>query len=506
MAMHGKKAPSASQTRRVSRRVNNSMIGSHVERGSSGRGRHASDAERSARVDFSDSRRSRRANRGMVEQVDVGATSGESDSDFARRRSRRSYAEEIQARGRRRKMIFFGAMALLVAIVAAVAGTAAFFTWSDSRLSLGESNAKEALVSPEDGAPYYALCVADLSTTTSAVGSAGEAYLAVRIDEAARTLTFVSVPSSIFVELSDGERHALSEAQAVGGDAELLRAIGSLLGVEFAHFASTDGEGLSSLVDLVGGVPVELPEEVDDPRAGTRVLAVGSQVLDGAQALTLLRAANYADPFATQAKMRALFTVNLAERAASGEGLSFPSVVADGASYVSTDWTSGQIIALGDALSPLTDATVYASAVPGRLVAAEDGGEGAEVYEVSDEDLAAMMAAVNAGESPESFEGNVDNVDRSLFSVEVRNGSGIQGAAARCGELLTSDGYDVEAVGNVSDGTVYPETLVIYKDEANELGAKAIVSDLSAGRVVNGGDFYTFDTNVLVIIGSDWIG
>lgn len=71
---------------------------------------------------------------------------------------------------------------------------------------------------------------------------------------------------------------------------------------------------------------------------------------------------------------------------------------------------------------------------------------------------------------------------------------------------LTSAGYDVKSVGNVDDGTVYPETLVIYKDEAFEIAAKAIVSDLSAGRVVNGGDFYTFDTNVLVIIGTDWIG
>ena len=48
-----------------------------------------------------------------------------------------------------------------------------------------------------------------------------------------------------------------------------------------------------------------------------------------------------------------------------------------------------------------------------------------------------------------------------------------------------------------------PDT--IYKDEAFEIAAKAIVSDLAAGRVVNGGDFYTFDTDVLVIIGQDWI-
>lgn len=503
MALHGKKAPSTSQARRVTRRVNDSMIGSHVERTSASRGRHAAASGRQARVDFSDSRRSRRADRGMVEQVDVGATSGESDAAFARRVSRRSYAEEIQAQGRRRKMIFLAAVALLVAVVAAVAGTAAFFAWSDSQLSLGDSNAKEALVAPEDGAASWALLSADLSGAAAAPGDADAAYLAVRIDEASRTLTFISIPPSASVELSDGERHPLRDARAIGGDAELLRGAGSLLGVSFAHFASTDGAGLASLVDLVGGVPVELAEEVDDPRAGIHVLPAGSQTLDGAQALTLLRASNYADALGTQATMRALFTVNLAERATSGEGLSFPSVVADGAAFVSTDWTSGQLISLGDAMSPLTETTVYAAVVPGRVVTTD---EGKETYEVSDDDLAAMMEAVNAGNSPESFEGNLANVDRSLVTVEVRNGSGIQGAAARCGELLTSDGYDVKAVGNVDDGTVYPETLVIYKDEAFEIAAKAIVSDLSAGRVVNGGDFYTFDTNVLVIIGTDWIG
>ncbi|MEC4295564.1 LCP family protein [Adlercreutzia shanghongiae] len=506
MALHGRKASSASRTRRVTRRVNDSMIGSHVERSPSGRPRHAASAgaERASRVDFSDSRRSRRANRGMVEQVDVAATSGESDSDFARRRSRRGYVEEIQARTRRRKMAFLGAVAALVVVVAAVAGTMAFFAWSDSQLSLGDSNAKEALVAAEDGAASYALLVADLTTGATAPNDTDKAYMAVRIDAASRVLTFVTIPSSVAVELSDGERHALSDAQSVGGDAELLRAAGALLGIEFSHFASTNAEGLSRLVDIVGGVPVELSEEVDDPRAGTRVLAAGAQTLDGAQALTLLRASNYADALETQAKMRALFTVNLAERAASGEGLAFPSVVADGSAFVSTDWTSGQIIAMGDAFSPLTDATVYAAVVPGRTVDGEDGAPA--TFEVAGDELASMMEAVKSGQSPQAAEADLANVDRSLVTVEVRNGSGIQGAAARCGELLTSDGYEVASVGNVDDGAVYPETLVIYKDEAFEIAAKAIVSDLSAGRVVNGGDFYHFDTNVLVIIGSDWIG
>ncbi|MFR7404233.1 MAG: LCP family protein, partial [Coriobacteriaceae bacterium] len=192
-----------------------------------------------------------------------------------------------------------------------------------SQLSLGDSNAKEALTAPEEGAPYYALLSADLAKNTAAPSASDAAYLAVRIDEGARTLTFISLPPSVSVELSDGERHALRDATSVGGDAELLRAAGSLLGVQFAHFASTDAEGLASLVDLVGGVPVELSEEVDDPRAGIHVPPpVPDADGPGAHAL---RAANYSDAMGMQAKMRALFTVNLAERATRARA---PSVIA----------------------------------------------------------------------------------------------------------------------------------------------------------------------------------
>lgn len=503
MAMHSKKGLSASQTRRTSRRVNDSVIGSHVERRSGRRGGRGDDPAGTSRVDFSDSRRSRRATRGMVDQVDVQATSGESDADYARRRNRRGYVEEIQARSRRRSIAGMAAVAVAVLAVALVAGVWAFFALSDSQLSLGDSNAEEALVAPPDGEPYFALCTASLGAATPAGASEGEAYLAVRVDEASHALAFVSVPATVRVELSDGQSHPLSEARAVGGDAELIRAVAGLLGVDIAHFARTDAEGIAKLVDIVGGVAVELDQEVDDPRAGTQVLKAGQVTLDGDEAITLLRAANYADPYLTQAKMRALFTVNLAERASSGEGLSFASVVADGAPFVSTDWSSSQIIALGDVLRPVEDVTVYATVVPGRAVATDGGST---VYEVSEDDLAAMMEAVRAGNAPESAAGNVANVDRSLVTVEVRNGSGIQGAAARCGELLESDGYQVEKVGNVDDATVYPETMVIYKDAAFEVAAKAVVSDLSSGRVVNGGDFYTFDTDILVIIGQDWIG
>lgn len=499
MALHGKKKGfSASQTKRTSRKMNGSLIGSHVERPSVARGRHRADAANAGttRVDFSDGSRSRRATRGYVDQIDPGAQSGETDADFARRSSRRGYAEQIQSTARKKRVATGALVAIAVAAIAVAAGIGAFFAFSDACLSLGDSNAQEALTAPVDGEAYYALCTAQLGGASS-----DEAYMVVRIDEGTRTLTFLTVPSQISAELSDGEGRTLAEARASGGDAELIRQVAALLDVDIAHFASTDAAGLKRMVELVGGVPVTLDVEVDDPRAGTNVLPAGEQTLDGDQALTLLRATNFTDGLAAQAANRAMFTVNLAGRACSGEGLSFPSVVSDAAPAVSTDWTSGQIIALGDALRPLADATVYAGVVPGRLIEGDDG----TVYQVDDDELASMMEAVRAGNAPQNSDDSIANVNRALITVDVRNGAQVTGAAKRMGELLASAGYQVKYVGNTDDNTIYPETLVIYKDDAYEVAAKAIVSDLAAGRVVNGGDFYSFDTDVLVIIGKDWI-
>ncbi len=502
MALHGKKGFSASQTKRTSRRVSDSMIGSHVARPSVSRGRHGADRSSTgtSRVDFSDSHRSRRATRGFVDQIDPQATSGESDADFARRANRRGYAEQIQSNARKKRVATLVVIAVAVAAIAVAAGVAAFFAFSDSRLSLGDSNAQEALTAPADGEPYYVLCTARLAPAAQNDPD-GEAYMVVRIDEQARTLTFVTVPARISVELPDGQQCLLNEARTQLGDAELIRQVSELLDVPIAHFASTDAAGIARMVEIVGGVPVNLEVEVDDPRAGIDVLAAGEQTLDGRQAVTLLRASNFTEGLATQATNRAMFTVNLAGRATSGEGLSFPTVVSDAAATVSTDWTSGQIIALGDALRPLSEATVYACVVPGRLA----DGEGGQTYRVDGDELTAMMEAVRAGESPQSAEGSAANVNRELITVDVRNGAQVTGAAKRMGELLESVGYQVKSVGNTNDNTTYPETLVIYKDPAFEIAAKAIVSDLAAGRVVNGGDFYTFDTDVLVIIGQDWI-
>ena len=322
-----------------------------------------------------------------------------------------------------------------------------------------------------------------------------------RLDPQARSVTLVSIPSCTEVRLSDGEAHPLYDAVQVGGDAELVRAVAELADVDIAHFGRTNAVGLSHLVDIVGGVAVDVVEEVDDPRASTVFIETGEQVLDARQSLAFLRATNYADGVQRQAANQMAFSLSLAAETLSSEGIGFAARLADMAEWVETDWTSSQIMALGDALRPLEDAAVYQAMLPGRLT----DRDGSARYVVNDEEWAAMMDAVRAGSSPLSPAEALAALDRTAVTVEIRNGGGVTGAGAKMGEILTADGYQVTDIGNANDGGVYTETLVVYKDPAYEAAAKAIVSDVGAGRVVNGGDFYTFKDNVLVMVGQDWV-
>ena len=76
---------------------------------------------------------------------------------------------------------------------------------------------------------------------------------------------------------------------SVGGPACLIRTIEGNTGLFINHFAVVDFNGFRDMVDALGGVPVCVPEAIDDPKAKL-TLAAGRHVLDGDQALGYVRA------------------------------------------------------------------------------------------------------------------------------------------------------------------------------------------------------------------------
>ena len=302
------------------------------------------------------------------------------------------------------------------------------------------------------------------------------------------------------VSLSDGKTHPLYDAYGIGGDEALVKAVSSFAGVGISHLVKTNEEGIRSLVDLVGGIGMTLPESVDDPYAGSIYLEAGEQVLDAESSLVALRASNYAKSSETQASVRTSFAYAMALRLLEAGGLDFATELDGIAGNVRTDLPSSQVIDLANAFRPLGEATVYAAYVPGS----ESEQDGMALFKASDSQWKTVMESVDAGADPNAVEEAETVSDPTGIKVEIRNGGGITGVGAKMGEILGNAGFTIGTIGNVTDAGIYNETLVIYRDEAYKAAANTIVKTIDGGRVVNGGDYYTFDANVLVVIGKDW--
>lgn len=413
-------------------------------------------------------------------------------------------AEVVKSKSKRKMLMIGLGILIAIALISGGIGVYVYFKTTNANLALDPSNARDALVQVNTGDPFYVLCAAEMDNPkTKAIEDESTGYMLVRVDDTSKTLTFLTIPCDTQASMSDGAQHALTEAVSIGGDAELISAVSNLLDIKVNHFIYTNSDHLKAMVDLLGGVQMDVVEEIDDPRAGTQVIYAGNSTLTPDQALVLLRATNVSDGFDGVARNRVDFTLSLLQEAFDSNTLGFASIVGDASKYVNTDIPATDLLAIGDKLKPLDSTTIYSSVLP--TYESLDSSNGVLNTYLYKSQWAEMSKLYKEGQDPNMIDSAADSVNPADVSVEVRNGTQMVGAAAKLGEILEQFGYTVNGVGNTDDGTIYPETLIIYTDPIYEGAAKAIARDIGCGRVVNGGDFYSSQANVIAIIGADYM-
>ncbi|MEQ3362861.1 LCP family protein [Raoultibacter massiliensis] len=487
---------SASHSNRTSRKLRDATIGTHVPSSARKTPGRASGSS----VEFSNPRKSVRAQRGIVDHVLPTTSTRESDSAYSRRVSQRDFADGIQRKARFKGIAIALAVVLLVVCVAGGVGIAAYFGSVSDKMSLGDSNAKSALVAPAEGDAPYTLLVGEFSR-------AGQDYegpdmlMLVRVDSESKQVTLVSVPANAQVSLSDGNAHRIADAQLLGGDEYLVSTVASFTGVNVSHLIKTDAEGLESLVDYLGGLTVDIGQEVDDPNAGDTYIPAGTQTLDGKTVLTLCRALNFAEGDETRAENQQKVVLALAEKLLQTNAFSIIPTLDAIAGTVRTDYSASDAMGLIDSLRGVDLSRVHAVRMPGYALTSSTTG--AEYFIASEDEWAAMLEAIEAGEDPTPADETALSVDPASFKITVRNGSGITGGAQQMADSLAEGGFQVTETGN-ADQYVYNETLVVYQDDAYKEAAESVVKYLGTGRAVPSNGFYAFETDVLVMLGKDW--
>ncbi len=475
------------------------------------------------------SRHSRHANHGQSyhsSTIDYVAPASSQDGAerYSREVSSKNYPFIYRKKRRRKRAIIAVAVVFTALLVGGGAAAFGYVSYLNGQFHSGiddMSALNEVLVSDrEENDPFYMLLLGTDGRDEDEADRTDTIILG-RVDPEAKQVVLISIPRDTMIQLDGVGTTKINAAHAYYGPAGAVEAVEEFAGVEISHYAEVDFSGFVDLVDALGGVEVDVPIEIDDDDAGGYV-AAGLQTLNGEQALIFCRSRDTSiGDYQRQANQR-IFLQALASKVLSSDAATMATSISAIASAVSTDMDASEILAIAMTLRGMDSSSIYTYTVPSYTSTIDEVS-----YVIADEDeWESMMEIVDSGGIPEaqsweiagvvpdeynsaanvsSSSGQASDIDRSAYTVTVRNGGGVEGTAAEVASFLESEGYVIGETGN-ADQFVYEQTLVIYNDDDDASIASDILGLLGMGTTVQSAGRYSFDTDILVMVGTDWTG
>ena len=178
---------------------------------------------------------------------------------------------------------------VLVAAVVLVLGLGCI---SPSRSSRGDAAVEvikvdEGHFRPAFGKPVFVLVMGH-DARPGDKQSRGDALHLIGINPAAGKATILNIPRDTWTNIPGRGMDKINTGHYYGGPALQAKAVGALVGVDIPIVLSTGFQGLADMVDELGGINVEVPVAMNDPKSGA-VFPAGIVRMDGGAALAFAR-------------------------------------------------------------------------------------------------------------------------------------------------------------------------------------------------------------------------
>ncbi len=199
-------------------------------------------------------------------------------------------------------------------------------------------------------------------------GTRSDTIMLVSFDRATAHADIISIPRDTFFHREGYDNPGQKKINAVygaSGATGTMRVLENLLKIPVHNFVTVDFEAVKKTVDVLNGVEVEVPFDMDyeDPYATPPLkidIKKGVQILDGDQALQYLRfrhnndlTVGYPDGDLGRIKAQQTFIKNAARKAMS---FRLPAVIREIYPYFRTDLTLADMLLLaGDAITFSTE-------------------------------------------------------------------------------------------------------------------------------------------------------
>ena len=475
--------------------------------------------------------------------------------------SRTSLDHYASARTKRKAKGAVRAAVITIIAVLALGCTVAFAYFSNisSKLNEGiDSALRGQLTETASGDPFYMLLIGiDKSwdrAESAEYGADDAAYrtdsiLLARVDPSNKQVTLVSIHRDTLVDFgSDGGKQKINAAYSIGaakkdkgedtsGAAYTVETISKFAGVPITHYAEIDFDQFVSVVDTIGGIDVNVPVDVIDPKFTGANIKAGQQTINGEQALQLCRARHaydkYGDGDVYRAANQRMVIGAILKKVLASDPATITNTVNTLAGSVSTDLSIQDILSLATTFRGFDMNTNMYSGMEPTNSKVINGiwyeicdtkawqkmmtrvNKGLSPYESESEDSA--LGVAGAGTATKNADGSTGAAtsasttgssasDSSAATdhsgtVEVLNGAGVNGLAGRVASSLSKQGFDTKAA--TADSYDYSTTRIIYVGDENKAKAQAVAESLGLSNVRADDGTYSGEADVVVVLGQD---
>jgi LCP family protein required for cell wall assembly len=135
-----------------------------------------------------------------------------------------------------------------------------------------------------------ASCQSHLGDQGASGGQRSDVIIILRLVPANRTLEMLSIPRDTWVSIagSGGQDNRINAAFNTGA-AQLVKTIEQDFHIPINHYAYADFPGFTDAVQALGGVYLDFPDPLKDAMTGLNIKKTGCQLLNGVEALQLVR-------------------------------------------------------------------------------------------------------------------------------------------------------------------------------------------------------------------------
>ena len=321
-----------------------------------------------------------------------------------------------------------------------------------------------------------------------------DTLMLVTLNPTTKQAAVLSFPRDMWVYIPGHGEDKINHAYKYGGVQLSKETVEQLLATSIDQYARLDFAGFKNVVDKLGGVDIDVEKSMhwDDRRGNLHIhLSPGLQHMDGEQAMGYVRYRNDSDYERIKRQqhfMRAMMEQKLTARNIPRLLRLVPSL----AEAVDTDMSVLELSALVRLLRDMDTTALRGATVPVR------DGATASVYR-------SFLLPVECNEVLAGLAEHLDSPAPKPCEIEVRNASGVVGAAADAADRLATKRFTITGTDNW-DSFGQRATQVRFKRGALHT-AEWVTQILGCGEAVAETDsleYYEHNAPLRVVLGEDY--